>query len=417
MLTSQWMLPEESARRQKELLVALVNESRSAVPFYRDLEAVAGDTASTAAALATLPFLTKADLQRSAAALRSTRSLGRLVPKTTGGSTGEPVTIWKTRDAWARELAATWRGYEWAGVAVGDLQARFWGVAHTSSGRWRASLIDQVCHRIRIPAFAFSEADLQEYARRIDARRPHWFYGYVSMLTEFARFVKARGTPLRHRPACIVTTSEVLTAADRALLQEVFRAPVFNEYGCGELGTIAHECAAGSLHLSEENMIVEIMDGETACEPGRSGELVITELNNRAFPLIRYRTGDFGSISATPCACGRTLACLAEVQGRAYDFIRNRQGQLFHGEFLMYVFEDLRRQGADIRQFQIEQLDYDHFAVRLVPGPAYDHACEDVIRDLLLNSVDAEARVDFSYVETIARERSGKLRLIKGLSS
>jgi len=398
-----------------ERLAALVDHSRRHVPFYGDLPPVTGGEASAVGILKSLPLLTKTDLQQSTAELRSIRRLGRLVPKTTGGSTGEPVTIWKTRDAWARELAATWRGYAWAGVAPGDFQARFWGLAHQSSGRRRARLIDLVCHRMRIPAFSFSEADLEDYARLINAKQPQYFYGYVSMLTEFARFLRSRGISLNYRPVCVITTAEVLTPADRDLLQGVFQAPVFNEYGCGELGTVAHECPNGSLHISEENMIVEILAGETPCVPGMSGELVVTELNNYAFPLIRYRTGDFGSINTEPCPCGRTLLRLNEVQGRAYDFIRNRRGQLFHGEFLMYVFEDLRRQGADIRQFQVEQTDYDRFLVRIVPGPNYDSSCETLIGERIRSFVDPAAGLQVQYVEEIPRERSGKLRLIKGL--
>lgn len=406
---------QEREHAQRAALLALTDHSRNHVPFYSSLPTLGDAAASPLDALRTLPFLAKADLQQSAAKLRSTANLGRLVTKTTGGSTGEPVTLWKTRDAWARELAASWRGYDWAGVEVGDLQARFWGVAQTSSGRTRARAIDFVCHRIRIPAFAFAESDLFEYARILNARRPRWFYGYVSMLTEFARFVNSGKATLRFRPACVVTTSEVLTAADRALLQETFGAPVFNEYGCGELGTIAHECPQGRLHLSEENMLVEVVDGDRPCAPGEAGELVVTELNNYAFPLIRYRTGDFGSLSNEPCPCGRTLLRLNEVQGRAYDFIRNRRGQLFHGEFLMYVFEDLRRQGADIRQFQVEQTDFDRFEVRIVPGAGYDAGCEDLLRERIRSFVDPQAVVSVSYVESIPRERSGKLRLIKGL--
>lgn len=406
---------EMREQTQYAALIALADHSRRHVPFYASLPPLDDLVSSPLDALLPLPFLTKADLQQSAAMLSSTANLGRLVTKTTGGSTGEPVTLWKTREAWARELAATWRGYDWAGVEVGDLQARFWGVAHTSSGRTRARAIDFVCHRIRIPAFAFAESDLIEYARILNARRPRWFYGYVSMLTEFARFVKSGKAALHYRPACVITTSEVLTAADRILLQDAFGAPVFNEYGCGELGTIAHECPQGRLHLSEENMLVEVFDGDRLCAPGEAGELVVTELNNYAFPLIRYRTGDFGSLSDEPCPCGRTLRRLNEVQGRAYDFIRNRRGQLFHGEFLMYVFEDLRRQGADIRQFQVEQTDYDRFDVRIVPGTAYDAACEGLLRERIRAFVDPQAVVSVSYVEEIPRERSGKLRLIKGL--
>lgn len=407
----------ELARLQMERLSALIAHASARVPFHAGRLPEVSATDDVQAVLAQLPFLQKQDLQSRADDLRSRPAPGKLVSKTTGGSTGEPVTVWKTRDAWAWELAATWRGYSWAGIEAGDLQARFWGVPQQAGARWRARAIDTVCHRIRIPAFSFSEEDMKRYVAVLDRRRPRFFYGYVSMLTEFARFLQRTGRKLGFAPTAVVTTSEVLSAADRDLLREIFGAPVFNEYGCGELGTIAHECPAGSLHLSEENMAVEICDGDRRCLPGESGEIVVTELNSQGFPLIRYRMGDYGTIAPDPCSCGRTLAVLGSVQGRAYDFVRNRQGQLFHGEFIMYIFEELRRRGAGIKQFQFEQVDLDAFTVRIVRGADYDAASEDFVVARIRGDVDPAAKIDFEYVTAIERERSGKMRLIKGLGA
>ncbi len=414
---TQYQSRDELARLQDTRLRRLLEHARANVPFFADRLPAVPASGDLADIVAPLPFLRKVDLQQHGADLLSRAALGRLAPKVTGGSTGEPVTIWKTRDAWAWELAATLRGYAWAGVAVADLQARFWGVPQVAKARARASLIDFTCHRIRIPAFSFGEADLERYRLYLDRRRPRWFYGYVSMLTEFARYLKRTGKRLEFSPVAVVTTSEVLTPEDRQLLREVFGAPVFNEYGCGELGTIAHECSEGALHLSEENMLVEILDGERPCAPGESGEIVVTELNNLAFPLLRYRLGDYGFVAPEPCRCGRALRVLGSVHGRAYDFVRNRRGQLFHGEFVMYIFEDLRRQAAGIRQFQVEQTDLDAFTVRIVRADGYDPACEQLVVDRFHEHVDPEARLTFQYVEAIAREASGKLRVIKGLGA
>lgn len=408
---SQYDAPAAIARRQDDRLQKLLDHARRHVPFYR----AKGLPGATAADLTGLPLLHKTDLQQSHRQLRSEADLGRLGVKTTGGSTGQPVTLTKTRGALAWELAATWRGYSWAGVRVGDRQARFWGVPLLAQARRRAQLIDFVCNRIRLSAFEFDEADLRRYEDLLNRKRPRYFYGYVSMLTEFARHLQRAGRRLDFPLAAVITTSEVLGPGDRRLLAEVFAAPVFNEYGCGELGTVAHECERGRLHLSDENMIVEVLDGDQPCPDGRPGELVITELNNLAFPLIRYRTGDFGSIGSEPCPCGRSLRVLESVQGRAYDFIRNRRGQSFHGEFIMYIFEDLRRRGEAIRQFQVLQRELDRFEVRIVPDPGYNESCEEEIRTRIRQRVDAGAKVDFVYVDTIAREKSGKLRLIKGL--
>ncbi|MBK7189429.1 MAG: hypothetical protein IPH86_12295 [bacterium] len=122
-------------------------------------------------------------------------------------------------------------------------------------------------------------------------------------------------------------------------------------------------------------------------------------------------------MAPAPCACGRTLAVLGSVHGRAYDFVRNRKGQLFHGEFIMYIFEDLRRRQTGIKQFQVEQVDLESFRVRIVRAADYDRASEDLIIERIRGHVDPEARVTFEYVDEIHREQSGKLRLIKGLGA
>ncbi len=415
---TQFATQEHRERLQAERLQQLINHARKYVPHYNGLTEIASvNHCSPSAILAGIPFLKKADLQRQANAMASSAALGRRISKTTGGSTGEPVTLSKTRTAFAWELAATWRGYGWAGVYAGERQARFWGVPKTVTALWRSRLVDIACNRIRISAFSFTESDLKHYVALIERRRPVYFYGYVSMLAEFARFLERNGITLSYRPTCVITTSEVLTDQDRELLTRIFRARVFNEYGCGELGTVAHECEQGRLHLSEENMFVEVFDGDIPAPRGGAGELVVTELNNLATPLIRYRTGDFGIVASTPCPCGRTLRVLDEIHGRAYDFIRNRNGQLFHGEFMIYLFEDLRRRQVGIRQFQVVQRDLDTFLVRLVTSEQYTGENEAVITDYIRTNIEPEATVGFEYVESIAREKSGKLRVIRGLES
>lgn len=408
---TQFQDRKETQSLQRHRLEALMTHARDKVPFFGD-----GRLArSSLRELDGVPFLEKLDLQNHHKLLRSTASLGRLASKTTGGSTGQPVTLWKTRMALAWELAATWRGYSWANVRVGDRQARFWGVPQDTAAKRKARVIDFVCNRVRVSAFHFNDEDMLGYVSTLNRTKPSFFYGYVSMLSEFARFLNRRNIKLDFPLTSVISTSEVLSDPDRALLQETFAAPVFNEYGSGELGTVAHECEHGAMHLSEENMIVEIFDGDRPCGEGETGELVVTELNNKSFPLIRYRTGDFASISERPCACGRTLRILENVQGRAYDFIRNSQGDMFHGEFIMYLFEDLRRQGANISQFQVIQEDLDQFLVRIVKDEGYDSSAEEVITRRIQSEVDQNALINFQFVTGIEREKSGKLRLIKGL--
>jgi phenylacetate-CoA ligase len=163
-------------------------------------------------------------------------------------------------------------------------------------------------------------------------------------------------------------------------------------------------------------MIVEVMDGNRACNAGEIGELVVTELNNVAVPLIRYRTGDFASLSGKACKCGRGLPVIENLFGRAYDSLRNSEGKLFHGEFIMYIFEEAERRGLGIRAFQVRQEDPRSFRIRVVTGNEYAKSTEDFILAQLRQQFDPNTVVQFERVERIDRAPSGKMRLIIGIN-
>ena len=376
----QWRSEDELRERQSARLARTLGHA-AASPYYRQrwgrlAQEGAGDDPFEC--LRSLPLLTKADLQESAATLRSTRPpAGRTTTKVTGGSTGQPVTIVKHRSAIAAEMAASWLGYGWFGIRRGDRGVRFWGQPATLKRRLRFAAADLATHRIRFSAFAFGDDDLERYWRRCLRYRPDFFYGYASMLGAFAEFVLRRGYDGSALPLkAIVSTSEVLTEPQRRAMREAFGVPVQNEYGCGELGPLAYECEAGGLHLMTENQVVEVLrpDGSPAA-PGESGEVVVTDLNNFAMPLVRYRVGDLAT-PARACTCGRGFPTLERVWGREYDFVQGPDGRRYHGEFFMYLFEDLRSAGAAIGKFQVVQRAADRVELRVVPAGDF-HALEE----------------------------------------
>jgi phenylacetate-CoA ligase len=397
-------------RLQEDKLNRLIDFAAREVPYYQArLDRSQLPRRLTLEDTQRLPVLTKDDLRTHWSALRAPRP-GRTSVKTTGGSTGQAVTVVKSREATGYELAAMWRGWGWAGIEIGDRQARFWGVPFSRQGRWRSRLIDFVSHRRRYSAFGMTEAAMAETTTELNRYQPDFVYGYVSILYEYAAYLtRTRGR--RFRPKAVIATSEVLTEAHRREIAEGFGCRVFEEYGCGELGNIAHECDGGRLHLCSENMIVETLDVGGRATTG-TGEIVVTELNNLAMPLVRYRLRDFGHFSGDTCACGCTLPVLADVVGRAYDMVHNREGQVFHGEFFMYIFEDAKKRGFGFDAFQVIQQDLDRFLIKVKPGPGYGAESEAFVRERIQAGYGRYADVVFERVEGIAREASGKLRLI-----
>lgn len=155
MRAAQWHGEADLLRRQERRLLEILQYAASHAPFYRDrLHGV--ETVSAAAVrdwLSAVPQVTKQDLQSRSAELTARPAPRRVRSKTTGGSTGQAVTVLKDGPAIGREMAASWLGYGWWGIEPGDRGARFCGSPHSARRRLRFAAADLAMNRIRFSAF------------------------------------------------------------------------------------------------------------------------------------------------------------------------------------------------------------------------------------------------------------------------
>jgi phenylacetate-CoA ligase len=416
---TQWWPIDKLLTYQQDKLMGLLDHAIHHVPFYKnhfkdfDISKI-----REVNDIIILPSIDKNQLRLNYKELCSTQIPYFTSSKITGGSTGQAVSVIKTKDSLGKERAATWRAYNWAGIDIGDPQARFWGVPFALKGRMKYRIIDLIANRKRLSAFNFDDTSLQEYYNKLVKFRPVYYYGYVSMLETFARYIERKKLRIPFKLRCVITTSEVLTESTRKYLETVFGCKVFNEYGCGEVGSIAHECEQGSMHVMSENLIVEILNGNTPAKPGEIGEIVVTELNNYAMPLIRYRLGDCAEVAASnSCSCGRGLPVIKKIIGRAYDMIRNAEGKVFHGEYFMYIFEEIqKRSPLAVNQFQVIQTSKDGLCIKIVPGKDYSETMESAISEKIRTAMGQSINIKYELTDHIPRERSGKIRLIKAMN-
>jgi phenylacetate-CoA ligase len=205
-------------------------------------------------------------------------------------------------------------------------------------------------------------------------------------------------------------TSERLYDDQRRDIEQVFGCPVANGYGGRDAGFIAHQCPHGSLHVTAEDIVVEIVGPDGRALPaGQSGEIVVTHLATRDFPFIRYRTGDVGVLDDKPCACGRGLPVLKEIQGRSTDFVVAADGTVMHGLALIYTLRDI----PGLRQFKVVQESTALTRVQIVPGPGCDvHAATVRIRRDFAARLGRAVQVHVDVVDAIPAERSGKFRYV-----
>jgi len=207
----------------------------------------------------------------------------------------------------------------------------------------------------------------------------------------------------------VFVTSERLYDDQKGVIESVFGCRTANGYGGRDAGFIAHECPRGGMHVSAEDIVVEIVDSEgRPVASGDSGEIVVTHLATGEFPFVRYRTGDIGAFDPAPCACGRGLPLLMEISGRSTDFVVARDGTIMHGLALIYTVRDL----PGIEQFRIVQHDLERTEVQLVASPAFTRAHEQrIVRDFRAR-LGADVDVRITRLEHIAPEASGKFRYV-----
>ncbi len=411
--TTQWWEAARIEALRAQRLRGLLQDAAASVPYFRDLARAGGfdwRAVREVADLERLPFMTKETIRAHVGRLRS-EAAKRLHRSNTGGSTGEPMVFYLGSERVSHDVAAKWRATRWWGVDIGDPEIVLWGspVELGAQDRVRA-LRDRLLRSRLLPAFRMAEADLETYARTIRRLRPRMLFGYPSALHRLAAFAAAREIPLDGAGVRVVfTTGERLYDEQRATIAAVFGAPVANGYGGRDAGFIAHECPAGGMHVSAEDIIVEVVgpDGRTL-PAGRPGEIVVTHLATRAFPFIRYRTGDIGTLDPHPCTCGRGLPLLRDVQGRSTDFVVAEDGTVMHGLALIYVIREIR----GVRAFKIVQESRSAIEVLIEPGPDFaDGARETIVAGLrkrLGSGVDVRVRT----VREIPAEASGKFRYV-----
>lgn len=410
---SQWWSAEQlevvRARRLQQFLVDIGQR----VPYYRRLFKRLDfdpNTVRATEALGLLPLLTKPDIWENVEDMKA-EGHGPLTRYNTGGSSGEPLIFFMGKGRKSHDVAAKWRATRWWGVDIGDTELVVWGSPIELGAQDRVRrLRDGLMRSHLLPAFDMSTQNLDRFVAAIRAARPAMLFGYPSSLSVIAAHARQNNFAMDNLGVRVVfVTSEKLYAEQRAIITEVFGCPVANGYGARDAGFIAHECPSGSLHISAEDLIVETVrpDG-TLVARGDVGEIVVTHMATADFPFVRYRTGDMGVLSDEPCACGRGLQVLKEVQGRTTDFIVARNGTVMHGLALIYTMRDL----PGVERFKIEQLTRDQTIIKVVAGPAFGVAEEmRIIRDFKSRLGDTvDIRVD--RVSHIANEISGKFRYV-----
>ncbi|MDH6461656.1 phenylacetate-coenzyme A ligase PaaK-like adenylate-forming protein [Micromonospora sp. A200] len=327
---------------------------------------------------------------------------------TTGGSTGQPTRYPRGPGELDEGWVNAYLGRHWSGVAPMDPNVLLWGHSHLFGSGWRGRvahlkrrLADGGMRITRLNAYDLSEPSLRRHYLAFRRRDPVSLAGYTSAVFRLARYVERNGLELedKNRLRAVILCAETASDADIALIERVFRAPAVIEYGSAETGVLAMS------HQRTRN--VRVLWDSYVCLAHDDGELHVTTLTHRLFPLVNYAIGD--RVEASDIRDGNALAFHA-ILGRRQDFVQvgSAQGILDLSAILpVHILKSypgivgvqFRQERPDALRIHVEAdrpLDLDDVAAFFVQELGRDHP-------------DLDPRsITFAQVDQQAKTRAGK---------
>jgi len=397
---------------QSDKIKKLIQYAYVNVPYYKKLYDYCGVNIYCIDDLTDIPLITKDDIRGyNKEFLSREMDITSLMRTATGGTTDSPVTLFYSKDCFSEKQACTLYFFEWFDYRPGDKIAYLWGAEqdYPSKMSLRGKIVNYLSvNGLFLPISYLNDSIMFDYYSRLKKFKPKVLQSYPTPLYIFSCFLERSN--LRLDIPSINVTAEFLYDYQREKIEEVFQCKVFNWYGARELGHIATECREHrGMHVNAHSLFVEVLkDGKRVYD--EEGEVVVTDLLNKAMPLIRYKIGDLGKLSTRKCRCGSSLPILEDVGGRYVDSFKKRDGTLIPG---VAFTNRVIKENKEIKELQIIQTGYERFTLNIVRGNQYSNTALEHLKASIERFMHEKIEFTVHFVDSIKRERSGKVRFCK----
>jgi phenylacetate-CoA ligase len=376
---------------QEQRLADLLQHMKNHSPYYGSLINL---DIPAREALAALPIVDKAFLVQNIDQLNCYKQFEKLIEVETSGTSGLSFKF-KKNVLWDTNNRAAWmRNYAWYGVNPWDKNGYFWGYNIQGKSRYKTMALDILQNRFRV--FNYDDEAIKNFLVKL--KSSVFLHGYSSMIYEVAKVGEKLGFLPTDFPKLkmIKGTSEKIYPHYHDVVMRVFGQKIISEYGAAETGIIAYECPQGNMHVNDENVIVEVIDGEA----------VVTNLNAYSLPIIRYKLGDAITMDdITQCTCGRKSAIISEVHGRVGKVIRGK-AKSFPSLTLYYVFKNLALDHGIMLQYQGVQTEVGRIILKIVEELSSSQ--KTLLQNELEKYFGQDLEVEITDKEHI-HDKSGKL--------
>ena len=401
-------------RKNSQRLASIVSFAKANVPYYKNvLTKIKFEPLrllDDPKYLQDIPILTKRDLLEYGPALISERHKGyvNLQPSYTNGSTGPNLAIYYSPPAKDISAAVTRLTHDWVGFGSRQIQVHL-STEIPNHGDRRAQRIESIrrliARRESVELSSLSHEDLLRSWKEISSLAPYLVQGLPSQLYAIAGTVKETHGSQHGYFKVFVSTGETLFPHQRALIEDVFGCQIANRYGNAEFGIIAHEDFRTVGEDIQSSQMMRVVDTHVWVETYKNlgsgvSPILVTTLNNRAFPLINYTSGDLAEV--VECSNG---IYISPVQGRIHDEV-TIGGKRFTTQF----FQDLLSARCGITDFQILKMSGGAVKIKVV---LKSNTQQESVRSVLASTFGDTFNIEFCKLAELHRVGAqGKFRYV-----
>lgn len=204
---------------------------------------------------------------------------------------------------------------------------------------------------------------------RLNAFRPVIIISYPSVLALLAGEQSAGR--LNIQPFVLCSLGEGLDETARQKIESAFpKSHLVDIYAASEFLCIGFECSQHWQHANSDWVLLEPVDADNRPVPAGqpSTNVLLTNLANRAQPILRYRLGDSVTFRPEPCPCGNPLPAF-RVAGRTDETMIFPSQTAGSVAVLPMAIASVVEQAPGVLRYQIIQTAPDQLKVRLEVEP------------------------------------------------
>lgn len=392
---------------QQRKLNKLITYATDKCSYYRGLDIKYNENSNFIEVLKTFPILSKDILKGNPDGLISIQNK-KLYAQKSSGSTGMPTTVYWVQKEFNRYRATTILWWTWAGFSFGDYILQ---TGMPSDRPLIKRIKDKLFKTYYLRAYNHNQEELENAVDWLKNKKDPVIGGFASSLYIIAKYCKENG--IKKKVKTCISWGDKLFDKYKSCIKEVFDCEVYETYGSSEGFLIASQKDLDYMYIMSPNIYLEVVDDfGNEVEEGEIGHVLVTNLNNFAMPLIRYRLGDLAiklPRNKYPAKRDLALPLLQKVIGRDTDIVRTPKGK----QLSVHSFNSVLEHFEYIKQFQIVQHNISQIEVRLIGvNKLEDNEISEVETALNLMIKEDGFNIKFKVVESIEPSKSGKPEMV-----